>query len=75
MIKIDTFGEWRRYWGAGPLPDDFDPLGIVWKGDGVSIEAGALFQSQDGRFWVGNNGALKGLPTRETARALAAEVN
>lgn len=73
MLRVESadMDRCRMYWGQGPFPHGCDFLGIVWMGDGTRIENGALFQNEQGRFFAGNAGVLKALPTRETAKALS----
>ncbi|MBN2258385.1 MAG: hypothetical protein JW704_11305 [Anaerolineaceae bacterium] len=70
MYRVED-RDWRTYWGQSPAPRNMEPLGVIWVGDGTRIENGALFQNDEGRFWVGNAGVLKALPTREVAKALS----
>jgi len=70
MYAVENSEKWRLYWGNKPVPSGCEALGLIWVGDGTRIENGVLFQNDSGKFFFGNDGMLKSLPTREVAKAL-----
>ena len=58
MITTQDLGRGRMYWGQGPIPYGMILMGTVRNSRG---ETGALLRGVGGRFWMGNNGALKGV--------------
>jgi hypothetical protein len=65
-ISIDKAGAWRLYWGPGPLPAGAECLGTIERAPG---DAGALLLC-GARYYQGNAGCLRSLPSREVQRAL-----
>ena len=59
-MEVNGMGPWRIWWGAGPIPAGAVVAGTVRRRPG---DHGALFII-GGRFWQGNAGTLRSLPTR-----------
>jgi hypothetical protein len=57
-ITVSPNGNWRLYWGPGPLPAGAEALGTVWR-DGYT---GALLRMPTGVYVMGNAGSLRSLP-------------
>lgn len=68
MVTVKE-GNWRLYWGPGPLPAGAIALGTVTR-DGA--DTGALIQMRTGAYVQGNAGAIRSLPQIEVAEAIDA---
>lgn len=68
MITVTKAGNWKLYWGAMPLPEGAEALGLVKRGVG---DTGALIHLKSGNYVQGNAGSIRTLPQREIEEALA----
>ena len=67
-IVVDKAGNWRLYWGPGPLPERSKALGTIrFEGTG---RAGALVRMPTGIYVQGNAGSVRSLPQAEVRREL-----
>jgi fructose-1,6-bisphosphatase/inositol monophosphatase family enzyme len=67
MLKVSKNGNWRLYWGNGPLPASAVSFGLVQRD---TLETGALIQLSTGIYVQGNAGATRTLDQREVKAAL-----
>jgi len=68
MITITkTKAAWKAYWGAMPLPEGAEAVGIVKTSNNGT---GALIHLASGQYVQGNAGGFRSLPQREVAEAL-----
>ncbi len=67
MLTVTKSGNWKLYWGAMPLPQGAEALGLVKRDTGT----GALIRLANGRYVQGNAGGIKTLPQRDVDEALA----
>jgi hypothetical protein len=67
MLTVTKSNNWKLYWGAMPLPDGAEALGIVKRDTG----SGALIRLENGNYVQGNAGGIRGLPQHEVENALA----
>ncbi len=66
-LTINKSGLWKLYWGAMPLPDGAEALGLVKRG---TLETGALIRLANGTYAQGNAGGIRSLPQSEVEQAL-----
>lgn len=67
MITVTKSGNWKLYWGAMPLPEGAEALGLVKRGVG---DTGALILLKNGSYVQGNAGSIRTLPQCEVSDAL-----
>lgn len=67
MITVTKTGNWQLYWGAMPLPDGGEGLGLVKRSTG---ETGALIRLASGVYVQGNAGGIRNLPQGDIQTAL-----
>lgn len=67
MITVTKTGNWQLYWGAMPLPDGGEGLGLVKRSTG---ETGALIRLASGVYVQGNAGGIRNLPQGDVQTAL-----
>ena len=65
-MTINKSGNWRLYWGPGPLPASSDALGTIKRTGG---DVGALLRIGT-HYRQGNAGCVRSLPAREVKRAM-----
>lgn len=68
MLTITKNGNWKLYWGAMPLPEGSEALGVVNREPG---DTGALIRLASGPYVQGNAGSIRTLPQHEITDALA----
>jgi len=67
MITITKTGNWKLYWGAMPLPEGSEALGLVKRGIG---DTGALIRLTSGNYAQGNAGSIRTLNKHDVEQAL-----
>ena len=67
-LTVSKNGNWKAYWGAMPLPEGAEALGLVTRDTG---ETGALIRLKIGNYVQGNAGGFRTLNGREVEEALA----
>jgi hypothetical protein len=67
MMTITQTGNWKLYWGAMPLPEGAEALGLVKCGGG---DTGALIRLASGNYVQGNAGGIRTLLQAEVEQAL-----
>lgn len=67
MLTIKKSSNWKLYWGAMPLPEGAEALGLVKRGAG---DTGALIRLKSGNYVQGNAGSIRNLPQSEVEQAL-----
>ena len=66
-LTIKKSSLWKMYWGAMPLPEGAEAIGLVKR---ENLETGALIRLANGSYVQGNAGGIRTLPQIEVERAL-----
>lgn len=65
-LTVAKSGMWTVYWGAMPLPEGAEAIGLVKRDNGT----GALIKLASGEYVQGNAGGIRTLPQSKVVKAL-----